>query len=333
MKSKPFISFCIPTYNRSYKASELVKNILLYEDDNIEVVVLDNCSTDETKLLFSNIKDSRLRFISNSENIGGILNVLKVVAEAKGEYSILCLDKDYINYKEISSLINHLKDNKDILFGYCSLNLDSSYPNKLFEKGFSSVLNMAYQSKHPSGNFYKTEAYKNSRKLVEMINNNSKFEFNFDLINAEMAFLGKSLIINHPLFFTEKKVESASIPSYTYNRNNLYFEPKRRHNEFGNYMSSVCELDILEKEKINLFKLLYAKGLSATTFMYKVFLSDNLVCLHHGIETRKVGYIELFRIDMSYSLFFLKKHLSISFFRKCVIVINEHFRIFFNMIK
>lgn len=329
----PFISFCIPTYNRSKKAYELVKNILNYQEEDIEVVVLDNHSTDDTRLLLSSIEDSRLRVLSNTINIGGILNVFKVIKEATGVYSLLCLDKDLIDYKEIPNLINNLKEDKDIAFGYCSLNLEKEASDQIFEKGFSSVLNMAYLSKHPTGYFYKTNIYKDSRTLEQIFKHEIKFEFNFDLINAEISFTGKSKIINIPIFFTEDKTDSANTPSYTYNKHNLYFAPNGRLNEYKIFMNSVCELNLLKKEKIELIGLLYYKGLNASTFAYKSILNDHSICLHHGIETRKVGLIELVGIDWKFSSFFFKESLSISWYRKLLIYTYTHLRIAFNLIK
>jgi len=329
----PFLSICIPTYNRSKKVYELVKNILNHQEEDIEIVILDNHSTDDTISLLGTIKDSRLKVISNAINIGGIFNVLKVITEAKGVYSLLCLDKDFINYEEISNFIYYLKDDDDIAFGYCSLDLKQEDNNQIFKKGFSSVLNMAYLSKHPSGYFYKTETYKNSRTLKQIFTHNLKFEFNFELINAEISFTGKSKIINLPLIFTEDKIESANNPSFTYNKNNLYFAPSGRINEYKVYMSSVCELDLLEKERIKLFGLLYYKGLNASTFVYRSILSDYSICKHHGIETRKVGLKELIKIDWKFSSFFFKESLPIPLFRKILIYTYTHLRIAFSLVK
>lgn len=320
MKEKtPFISICIPTYNRAEKVYELVKNILKYKGADIEVVVLDNSSTDNTKLLLGGIEDSRLNIVSNQVNIGGVLNVLKVITEAKGEYSFLCLDKDYINYEEIPNLISLLKLDKEVVLGYCSLNLKKKASDEVFEQGFPSIIHMAYLAKHPSGYFYKTNEFCSSKTLKHIFLNRDKFEFNFEIINAEVSFKGKSKIINLPIFHTETKEDCASVPSFTYNKDNLYFEPFKRLNEYRIYMRNVCELDLLNKEKNSLIKLLYINGLLASTIGYKSILNDNYVCLHHGINTRKVKFFELLKINFNYSFSFIKEPLSISFLRKIYI--------------
>ena len=100
----PFLSICIPTYNRGEHVSLLVKSILENDSKEFDIVVLDNCSTDNTKELLEQIKDSRLIFKQNKENIGGKLNSAQILTKASGEYALLCLDRDSIDVKYINVL-------------------------------------------------------------------------------------------------------------------------------------------------------------------------------------------------------------------------------------
>lgn len=330
---KPFLSICIPTFNRGEKVFELVKNILKYEGTFIEVVILDNCSTDNTRLLLNTIEDWRLNYVSNYTNIGGFLNPLKVITEANGEYSILCLDKDNIDYKNIPNLIDDLKQDKYVVFGYCALNLVTKSSDIIFETGFPSVLKMAYQSQHPSGYFYKTDIFKNSKTLKEIFTKYFEFGFYFDLINAELSFKGESKIINLPLFYTESRSECAKVPSFTYFKHNQYFEPKMRLLEYSIYMRNACSLKILKSEKIDLIKSLYNRGLLVSTLFYRSILTDSDLCLHHGITPRKVGILELIKIDIFYSYFFLRDTMSISRFRRTLICFQAHLNGGINVLK
>lgn len=322
--NKPFLSICIPTFNRSESVYKLANNILKYQGTDIEVIVLDNSSTDNTKRLLSTIKDSRFKYTSNEINIGGILNPLKVIIESKGEYSILCLDKDIIDYKEISTLIDILKKDKSVVFGYCALDLNERSSDLIFEKGFYSVLNMAYLGKHPSGYFYKTKYYNSSITLNEIFTNNLKFVFYFDLINAEMSFKGNSKVINQPIFYTENRSDCAKVASFTYNKNDLYFEPQKRSLQYFTYMKSVCKLELTEHQINRIIKLLFYRGLFVSTFSYKSILADPDLCSHHGINTQIISFFELIKIDINYSYAFLKESLSISILRKLLICYQAH---------
>ena len=64
------LSICIPTYNRADIVYECVKECLKISGDDIEVVVNDNCSTDDTKGKLEKIVDKRFRYYRNNENIG-----------------------------------------------------------------------------------------------------------------------------------------------------------------------------------------------------------------------------------------------------------------------
>ena len=74
----PFLTFCIPTYNRVERVRSLVTNILSLPDDDIEIVVLDNGSDDGTFEELSKIRDSRFHVLTNGENRGALYNMLNV---------------------------------------------------------------------------------------------------------------------------------------------------------------------------------------------------------------------------------------------------------------
>ena len=83
------LSICIPTYNRLPFLKELLPAILRQVDagrDEVEVVVSDNASTDDTADYLRSLLNPCLRWWTNETNIGGDRNFLKCVAEAKGEY-------------------------------------------------------------------------------------------------------------------------------------------------------------------------------------------------------------------------------------------------------
>lgn len=94
---KPFLSICIPTYNRAEIVFECVQNCLQLPYSWIEVVVTDNCSTDNTKDIFSSINDSRFHYYRNEKNIGYI-NLAMSLKNGSGQFCLLLSDEDdFIN--------------------------------------------------------------------------------------------------------------------------------------------------------------------------------------------------------------------------------------------
>ncbi|NDV26681.1 glycosyltransferase [Desulfovibrio sp. JC010] len=88
----PFISVCIPTYNRADMVGDAIKSILAQFYDNLEIVIVDDGSTDDSESVIKAFNDQRIRYI-RQENMGrpGARN--RCVKEASGDY-ILWLDSD-----------------------------------------------------------------------------------------------------------------------------------------------------------------------------------------------------------------------------------------------
>lgn len=104
---KPEISIIISTYNRKKHLKNAIKSALNQSFDNIEVIVVDDCSTDGTEKLVQNYlaKDKRLRYFKMKENSGhdgrpknfGIL-------KAKGDY-IMFLDDDDVQRPDAAKIL------------------------------------------------------------------------------------------------------------------------------------------------------------------------------------------------------------------------------------
>jgi len=207
----------------------------------------------------------------------------------------------------------------------------------VYKKGFNSVLNMAYLSKHPSGNFYKTAVFK-QLKIIENINSNPlEFAFITELINAEASFFGKSIIINFPVIspsFINSKEDFELSKSHTYvEKENLYFMPSQRIVEFSTYMINVSMLNLSSKEKRILFNKIYLRGLVSSTYEYRKNLMDSQFCSHYRIGTCKVSLFELLKNDFHFSISFMKQNISLSLFRKINICLIAHYKLFYHLFK
>src|SRR5450830_1172162 len=92
----PLVSVCIPVHNGASFIRRTIESVLDQSYKNIELIVLDNASTDRTKEIVSSFRDDRIRFILNSENIGLQRNWNKALVEAKGDYIKLLPADDLI---------------------------------------------------------------------------------------------------------------------------------------------------------------------------------------------------------------------------------------------
>lgn len=67
----PAVSVVIPTYNRLASLPRALESVLRQTFDDIEVIVVDDCSTDETWAYLQTISDPRLHIIRHETNKGG----------------------------------------------------------------------------------------------------------------------------------------------------------------------------------------------------------------------------------------------------------------------
>lgn len=105
-KSFPLVTIAIPTYNRagSYLKQSLSSAInQTYE--NIEIIVSDNCSTDNTEMVIKNVSDPRIRYFRQGKNIGANNNFNFCLRQAKGDYFLLLQDDDLIDCDFIETCV------------------------------------------------------------------------------------------------------------------------------------------------------------------------------------------------------------------------------------
>lgn len=63
-------SVCIPTYNGAKLLPEAIASVLRQDFDNFELLVVDNCSLDDTSDVVSGFHDPRIRYFRNERNLG-----------------------------------------------------------------------------------------------------------------------------------------------------------------------------------------------------------------------------------------------------------------------
>lgn len=329
----PFVSICIPTYNRSEKVLALVTDLLDYDGDDVEFVVVDNCSTDDTAILLKGIDDSRFRYIQHEQNIGGPLNHLKSLTLANGEYAFLCLDKDRLDPSNLKMTIERLRKHPDVAFGYCALNITHEFPDLCYQKGYDSLLHMAYLSSHPSGMFYKVVYLKQLPKLQQIFIARKKFGFYPDVINGEMAMYGSSLLINLPLFYTESIDDCADVVSFTYSGTDLFFALPQRIQEFNIYLDSILNLPINNIEMSKLIATIFYRGIIGSTVSYRAILNDAKVCQHYQVAPKTVSLKELISNASSFTSNFMQKRLPISYLAKLKISTLGTLRVLYLLFK
>lgn len=95
---KPEISIITPFFNSKNYILEMIKSVKKQSFRNWELIVIDDCSTDETYKFIKKIKDKRIKFLRNKKNMGAGLSRNIGTKKAKGRY-ITFIDSDDVWHK------------------------------------------------------------------------------------------------------------------------------------------------------------------------------------------------------------------------------------------
>ncbi|MBX3568074.1 MAG: glycosyltransferase [Rhizobiaceae bacterium] len=86
MNNTPRVSIVIPTYNSARWLAEAVDSALAQTETDIEVLVFDNASTDDTASVMARYDDPRLSYVRCGENVGFAGNMTRGIRAARGDY-------------------------------------------------------------------------------------------------------------------------------------------------------------------------------------------------------------------------------------------------------
>ena len=164
------INYIIPTFNRGNLIENSIKSVLNQTLNNIEILIIDDGSTDNTRNIIKNIDDKRIKYIKLGENKGAS-NARNVgIKKAKGEY-IAFQDSDDIFYPH--KLEKQLKNlnNKNSSLDFCKMKVfinDTYYyfiPRNTTDKRLRN--RSIFEELISYGNFISTQAILAKKKILQ----------------------------------------------------------------------------------------------------------------------------------------------------------------------
>lgn len=111
MKHNPLVSVFIPTRNRLKLLKRALNSVLMQTYENIQIVIVDDFSTDGTRDYLSEIKDNKkIKVIFNEKQLGATKSKNIGVLESDGEF-VTCLDDDdFFLPDRIERFVNYWKN-------------------------------------------------------------------------------------------------------------------------------------------------------------------------------------------------------------------------------
>jgi glycosyltransferase involved in cell wall biosynthesis len=117
----PKVSVIIPNYNHARYLRQRIETVLAQTYRDFEVILLDDCSTDESRSIISEYaNDPRVRIEFNERNSGSTFKQWnKGMRLARGEYIWMAESDDYADERLLERLVKVLDEEPDVTFAYC----------------------------------------------------------------------------------------------------------------------------------------------------------------------------------------------------------------------
>lgn len=112
----PLVSVIIPTRNGKNTLIWAVGSVLSQTYSNLEIIIIDDNSDEETKKVIGEIarKDSRVRILNNEKQLGFVKTLNRGIKDSNGKYIARIDDDDcWIDNKKIEKQVYFLETNKE----------------------------------------------------------------------------------------------------------------------------------------------------------------------------------------------------------------------------
>ena len=105
------VSIIMPSYNTGKFIEKTINSVINQTYNNWELIIVDDCSNDNTDEIVKSINDSRIVYLKNEKNSGAAVSRNKALREAKGRW-IAFLDSDDLWVpQKIEKQIKFMKEN------------------------------------------------------------------------------------------------------------------------------------------------------------------------------------------------------------------------------
>jgi glycosyltransferase involved in cell wall biosynthesis len=111
----PLVSVGLPTYNGEKKIAKALMSVLNQEYPNLELIISDNCSSDNTMEVCMELgkKNQSIRYFRQSHNIGLMPNFEFVLRQATGDLFMWMSDDDSLEPGILHKYVDFLMNNRE----------------------------------------------------------------------------------------------------------------------------------------------------------------------------------------------------------------------------
>ena len=129
---EPLVSIMIPTYNRPKFFEKTLKSALNQTYKNIEIIVNDNSTNDDTEMLMQKyLVDKRIRYFRNYKAKSKEANFIPFEKQARGSLLQWCMDDDILAPEKLKKMVPILRDNPKVTLVTSQRNFIDAEDNKI----------------------------------------------------------------------------------------------------------------------------------------------------------------------------------------------------------
>lgn len=144
-KSMPLVSVIVPCYNHEQYVEECIESILNQTYKNIELIVIDDGSSDNSPKLLQTLSEKHGFYFQHQSNIGLSATLNKALALTKGKYICILASDDYWPLRKIEIQVTQMEANQNVAVSY----------GKQQDTNLNSKLGKVTHRKYKSGRIFK----------------------------------------------------------------------------------------------------------------------------------------------------------------------------------
>lgn len=259
----PVLSILIPTYNRADVLRQCLDHLLALDNADVEFVVSDDDSTDDTESVVKSYSDKRISFYRNPRNAGASYNSHLCFLRAKGRYALLISDEDDLYLEKINELVECFRNEEDcsvyIAGGIRGENDIKYFPNKNYTDGFSALKELGYCTRYMTGIMFNTALYRQVIGAVSFQQAPKEFSvYSFMYAMAKLFFYGR-VITSSEMIFQELRFTKTTMTNNDKNTPDIfYFEPLGRKSQIICSVRNLASLPLnAQQKKYMLYKIFF----------------------------------------------------------------------------
>ena len=116
----PLVSFVVPCYKLAHLLPECISSILAQTYQNFEILIMDNCSPDNTPEVARSFDDPRVKHVRNEANLGHLRNFNKGIGMSRGKYVWLISADDALRSGLVlQRFVDRIEGNPRVGYVFC----------------------------------------------------------------------------------------------------------------------------------------------------------------------------------------------------------------------